>query len=157
VSLAGRLSYALGDVLIYGPLRNVLGFSRIRVAYTAGEAIGPDLFQFYRSLGVNLKQLYGSTETSVFVCIQPDGQVKPDSVGTPATVSRSASPARARQVQPGVFQLPPSRGRHRRGKTPDGFSPATPASSTRTGTSRSSTGRATWVASATGRSSPPNI
>ncbi|HXX30723.1 MAG TPA: AMP-binding protein [Myxococcaceae bacterium] len=84
VPLVDRLLYALGDVLIYGPLRNVLGMSRIRVAFTAGEAIGPDLFRFYRSLGVNLKQLYGSTETSVFVCMQPDGAVKPDTVGTPA-------------------------------------------------------------------------
>lgn len=84
VSLLDRLLYATGDVFIYAPLRNVLGLSRIRVAYTAGEAIGPDLFRFYRSLGVNLKQLYGSTETSVFVCIQPDGQVKPDTVGTRA-------------------------------------------------------------------------
>jgi long-chain acyl-CoA synthetase len=84
VSLLDRALYALGDVVIYAPLRNVLGLSRIRVAYTAGEAIGPDLFRFYRSLGVNLKQLYGSTETSVFVCIQPDGEVKPDTVGTRA-------------------------------------------------------------------------
>jgi long-chain acyl-CoA synthetase len=82
VSLLDRALYALCDVALYAPLRNVLGLSRIRVAYTAGEAIGPDLFRFYRSLGVNLKQLYGSTETSVFVCIQPDGAVKPDTVGT---------------------------------------------------------------------------
>jgi long-chain acyl-CoA synthetase len=84
VSVLDRMLYALGDVVIYAPLRNTLGLSRIRVAYTAGEAIGPDLFRFYRSLGVNLKQLYGSTETSVFVCIQPDGEVKPDTVGTRA-------------------------------------------------------------------------
>ena len=84
VSLLDRMLYALGDIVIYAPLRNALGLSRIRVAYTAGEAIGPDLFRFYRSLGVNLKQLYGSTETSVFVCIQPDGEVKPDTVGTRA-------------------------------------------------------------------------
>src|SRR5262245_40400654 len=76
VSIVDRLLYFLGDIFIYGPLRNVLGMSRVRVAYTAGEAIGPDLFKFYRSIGINLKQLYGSTETSVFVCIQPDGQVK---------------------------------------------------------------------------------
>ncbi|MFP3663388.1 AMP-binding protein, partial [Burkholderia sp. SIMBA_043] len=75
-----RLRYALGNVLIYGPLRNALGMSRVRVAYTAGEAIGPDLFVFYRSIGINLKQLYGSTETSVFVCVQPDGQVRDDTV-----------------------------------------------------------------------------
>lgn len=83
VGLLRRLQYALGDVLVYGPLRNNLGFSRVRVAYTAGEAIGPDLFTFYRSIGVNLKQLYGSTETAVFVCLQPDDQVKPDTVGIP--------------------------------------------------------------------------
>ena len=77
-----RLLYALGDLLIYGPLKNALGFSRIRLAYTAGEAIGPDLFTFYRSLGINIKQLYAMTEGSI-ICIQPDGEVKPDTVGTP--------------------------------------------------------------------------
>jgi long-chain acyl-CoA synthetase len=71
-------------VLVYGPLRNVLGMSRIRVAYTAGAAIGPDLFRFYRSIGLNLKQFYGSTETCAYVCLQPDGQIKFDSVGLPA-------------------------------------------------------------------------
>jgi long-chain acyl-CoA synthetase len=75
--------YALGNVLIYGPLRNTLGLSRVRVAYTAGEAIGPDLFTFYRAIGINLKQLYGSTETAVFVCLQPDHEVKADTVGVP--------------------------------------------------------------------------
>jgi long-chain acyl-CoA synthetase len=83
VGFAERLLYALGDVIIYAPLRNSLGMSRVRVAYTAGEAIGPDLFTFYRSLGINLKQLYGSTETSVFVCVQQDGGVKADTVGPP--------------------------------------------------------------------------
>ena len=83
VSLAARLLYRLGDLCTYGPLRNALGMSRVRVAYTAGEAIGPDLFRFYRSLGINLKQLYGSTETAVFVCVQPDGQVSADTVGPP--------------------------------------------------------------------------
>jgi long-chain acyl-CoA synthetase len=83
VGLLDRALYALGDWLVYAPLRNALGMSRIRVAYTAGEAIGPDLFTFYRSLGINLKQLYGSTETSVFVCVQPNGAVKPDTVGPP--------------------------------------------------------------------------
>ncbi len=79
-----RLQYALGNLLVYGPLRNVLGMSRIRVAYTAGAAIGPDLFRFYRSIGVNLKQLYGSTETCAYVCLQPDGGVKFDTVGQAA-------------------------------------------------------------------------
>jgi long-chain acyl-CoA synthetase len=83
VSLVDRAAYALGNLLVYGPLRNNLGFSRVRVAYTAGEAIGPDLFSFYRSIGVNLKQLYGSTETAVFVCLQPDDQAHADTVGVP--------------------------------------------------------------------------
>jgi long-chain acyl-CoA synthetase len=83
VGLVDRLRYAVGNLLIYGPLRNALGFSRVRVAYTAGEAIGPDLFTFYRSIGINLKQLYGSTETAVFVCLQPDHEVRPDTVGVP--------------------------------------------------------------------------
>ncbi len=78
-----RLLYALGQIMAYGPLRNNLGFSRVRVAYTAGEAIGPDLFTFYRSIGINLKQLYGSTETAVFVCLQPDNQARADTVGVP--------------------------------------------------------------------------
>jgi long-chain acyl-CoA synthetase len=77
------LMYGLGNLLVYGPLRNNLGFSRVRVAYTAGEAIGPDLFSFYRSIGINLKQLYGSTETAVFVCLQPDNQAYADTVGVP--------------------------------------------------------------------------
>ncbi|WP_229223917.1 AMP-binding protein [Duganella sp. sic0402] len=84
VPLADRLRYAVGKVLIYGPLKNVLGMSRIRVAYTAGAAIGPDLFRFYRSIGINLKQFYGSTETCAYICLQPDGQIKFDSVGLPA-------------------------------------------------------------------------
>ena len=84
VSGRDRWLYRLGELLVYGPLKNVLGFSRMRLAYTAGEAIGPDIFEFYRSLGINIKQLYGSTEASVFICIQPNGQVKPDTVGTPA-------------------------------------------------------------------------
>jgi long-chain acyl-CoA synthetase len=83
VSTLDRLKYKLGDWLIFGPLRNTLGFSRVRVAYTAGEAIGPDLFTFYRSIGINLKQLYGSTETAVFVCLQPDNEAKADTVGVP--------------------------------------------------------------------------
>ena len=83
VSLIDRLLYACGDVLIYGPLLNTLGLSRVRVAYTAGEAIGPDLFSFFRSIGINLKQLYGSTETAVFVCLQPDHEARADTVGVP--------------------------------------------------------------------------
>ena len=84
VSASDKLLYFIGNLLVYGPLRNVLGMSRIRVAYTAGAAIGPDLFRFYRSVGINLKQLYGATETCAAVCLQPDGQIKFDTVGPPA-------------------------------------------------------------------------
>ncbi len=84
VSGGDRFQYWLGNLLVYGPLKNVLGMSRIRVAYTAGAAIGPDLFRFYRSIGINLKQLYGQTETCAYVCLQPDRQIKLDSVGLPA-------------------------------------------------------------------------
>lgn len=84
VPFTDRLLYQLGNLLIFGPLKNVLGMSRVRVAYTAGAAIGPDLFRFYRSIGINLKQLYGQTETCAYVCLQPDGEIKFDSVGKPA-------------------------------------------------------------------------
>ncbi len=83
VSFVDRILYAIGNLMVYGPLRNNLGMSRVRVAYTAGEAIGPDLFTFYRSIGVNIKQLYGSTETAVFVCLQPDNEARADTVGVP--------------------------------------------------------------------------
>ena len=83
IGFANSILYALGNLLVYGPLRNNLGMSRVRVAYTAGEAIGPDLFSFYRSIGINLKQLYGSTETAVFVCLQPDNEARADTVGVP--------------------------------------------------------------------------
>jgi len=79
-----RMKYALGNILVYGPLKDTLGFSRVRVGYTAGEAIGPEIFDFYRSLGINLKQLYGQTEATVFITVQPDGEVRADTVGVPA-------------------------------------------------------------------------
>lgn len=84
VSAWDRLVYRLGDVLIYGPLRNRFGFTRIKVGYTAGEAIGPEIFKFYRSVGINLKQLYGQTEAAVYVTMQPDGEIHADTVGRPA-------------------------------------------------------------------------
>ncbi|WP_422048328.1 AMP-binding protein [Shimia sp.] len=84
VPFMDRLKYKLGDMLIYGPLKDTLGFGRVRVGYTAGEAIGPEIFEFYRSLGINLKQLYGQTEATVFITAQPDGQVRADTVGVPS-------------------------------------------------------------------------
>ncbi len=106
VGALDRLKYALGDLLMYGPLRNALGMSRVRVAYTAGEAIGPDLFTFYRSIGINLKQLYGSTETSVFVCVQKDGQVRADTVGAPVegVEIRVAENGEVQVKSPGLFR-----------------------------------------------------
>ncbi|MEM7440403.1 MAG: AMP-binding protein [Pseudomonadota bacterium] len=84
VTFGEKLKYAWGNLMVYGPLKNTLGLSRVRVGYTAGEAIGPEIFDFYRSLGINLKQLYGQTEAGVFVTIQPDGEVRPDTVGVAA-------------------------------------------------------------------------
>ena len=84
VGMMDRLKYRLGELLVYGPLKNRLGMTRLRIGYTAGEAIGPEIFEFYRSLGVNLKQLYGQTEASVYVTLQPDGEVRADTVGVPA-------------------------------------------------------------------------
>ncbi len=84
VGVLDRLRYGLGNLLVFGPLKNTLGYSRIRVGYTAGEAIGPEIFDFYRSLGINLKQLYGQTEATVFITQQPDGEVRADTVGVPS-------------------------------------------------------------------------
>jgi long-chain acyl-CoA synthetase len=85
VGLKDRLAYRLGEILVYGPLKNQMGFTRLKVGYTAGEAIGPEIFRFYRSLGLNLKQLYGQTEASVYITMQPDGEIYGDTVGKPAT------------------------------------------------------------------------
>ncbi len=79
-----RFKYLLGEFLVYGPLKNRMGMSKMKVGYTAGEAIGPEIFRFYRSLGLNLKQLYGQTEASVYVSAQPDGEIRADTVGTPS-------------------------------------------------------------------------
>jgi long-chain acyl-CoA synthetase len=105
VPLGARLSYALGEFLIYGPLKNALGFSNIRVAYTAGEAIGAELFSFYRSLGVNLKQLYGQTEAFLYVTAQKDGEVRSDAVGpaAPNVAIRIAEDGEVQFKSPGRF------------------------------------------------------
>jgi long-chain acyl-CoA synthetase len=81
VGFMDKLSYTLGKFLVYAPLKDTLGLGRVTVGYTAGEAIGPELFQFYRSLGINLKQLYGQTEATVFITQQPNGEVSADTVG----------------------------------------------------------------------------
>lgn len=105
VPLSGRLLYALGGWLVYEPLKNVLGLSQVRVAYTGGEAIGPDLFAFYRAIGLNLKQLYGQTEAFLYVTCQPDGEIYPDTVGPPApnVDIRIAESGEVQFRSPGMF------------------------------------------------------
>ena len=105
VSGMDRFKYWLGDLFVYGPLKNTLGFSRVRVGYTAGEAIGPEIFDFYRSLGINLKQLYGQTEATVFITAQPDGEVRSDTVGVkcPGVELKIAENGEVFYRSPGVF------------------------------------------------------
>jgi long-chain acyl-CoA synthetase len=105
VPLAGRALYAAGEALVYGPLKNVLGLSRVRVAYTAGEAIGPDLFSFFRSIGLNLKQLYGQTEAFLYLTAQPDGKIYADTVGAvmPNVDLRIAESGEVLFKSPGMF------------------------------------------------------
>ena len=105
VGALDRLWYGIGELTVYGPLKNALGLSRVRVGYTAGEAIGPEIFRFYRSLGINLKQLYGQTEASVFITVQPDGEVRADTVGVPApgVELRIAENGEVYYRSPGVF------------------------------------------------------
>jgi len=105
VPLVARLVYRIGDFLVYGPLKNVLGLSNIRIAYTAGEAIGEELFSFFRSLGINLKQLYGQTEAFLYITVQADGKVRSDAVG-PAAPNVEIRISDAGEVQfksPGMF------------------------------------------------------
>lgn len=106
ISLAARLQLAMGEFLVFGPLKNTLGLRRIKVAYTAGEALSPGIFDFYRSLGVNLKQVYGQTESSVYVCVHRNGDVRSDTVGPPApsVEVKIAEDGELLYRGPGVFQ-----------------------------------------------------
>jgi long-chain acyl-CoA synthetase len=106
VPITARLHYAVGDALVYAPLRNRYGFTNIKVGYTAGEAIGAEIFSYFRSIGINLKQLYGQTEASVYITLQPDGEIKPDTVGRPApSVDIRLAPSGEVEFNgPGVFQ-----------------------------------------------------
>jgi long-chain acyl-CoA synthetase len=106
VALWRRLLWPLGEALVYGPLRDNLGLRRIRRAYTAGEAIGPEIFVFFRAIGVNVKNLYGMTEASVFISIQKDGDVRLDTAGTPipGVEIRLSPEGEVLYRSPGVFQ-----------------------------------------------------
>lgn len=106
VGFKDKLLYGLGNIFVYAPLKNTMGFSRIRLAYTAGEAIGPEIFDFFRSIGINVKQLYGQTEAAVFITMQPDGQIFADTVGVPApgVEVKIADNGEVLYRGPGVFQ-----------------------------------------------------
>jgi long-chain acyl-CoA synthetase len=124
VPLHGRMLYALGRLLVYEPLKNVLGLSRVRIAYTAGEAIGPDLFSFYRSLGLNLKQLYGQTEAFLYLTAQPDGQIYADTVGSalPNVDLRISEAGEVQFKSPGMFvSYFKDEAKTREALTPDGY------------------------------------
>jgi long-chain acyl-CoA synthetase len=106
LSVVRRLLYRLGEFFVYGPLKDHLGLRNVRIAYTAGEAIGPEIFEFYRALGINLKQVYGMTESSALVSIQKDGQIKSDTVGhpLPEVKVKISNEGEVMYKSPGVFQ-----------------------------------------------------
>lgn len=105
VGFFDRLKYKLGEFMVYGPLKNRMGLTKMNVGYTAGEAIGPEIFRFYRSLGLNLKQLYGQTEASVYITVQPDGEIRADTVGRPSegVEIKIADNGEVMYRSPGVF------------------------------------------------------
>ena len=82
-SAGQRLWRGVGELLIYGPIRDQLGLARARHAYTAGEAIGEEVFLFFRALGLPLRQFYGQTENSALCAAQEAGGVKLHTVGKP--------------------------------------------------------------------------
>ena len=78
-----KLAYKMGDTAVFAPLRNQLGLSHIRTAYTSGSSLSPDVIRFFHAIGVNLKQVYGSTEATGGLTIHRDGDIKFASVGKP--------------------------------------------------------------------------
>ena len=119
-----RLLWHVGNVLVYAPLRSRYGMTRVKVGYTAGEAIGPEIFRFYRSIGVNLKQLYGQTEASVYITMQPNGEIRADTVGRPAprVEIRIDENGEVLYRSPGVFLgYYKDEAKTAETKTPDGF------------------------------------
>ena len=78
-----RAILAIGEFLVYGPVRDQIGLRRARWCLTGGAPLGADTFRFFRAFGVNLKQVYGSTELSAFVSVQPDTEANPNTVGPP--------------------------------------------------------------------------
>jgi long-chain acyl-CoA synthetase len=100
------LMYNLGRFFIYSPLRDQLGMRKVRIAYTGGAALGPDIFKLYRSLGINYKQLYGLTEVSALATYQPDDEASPETVGKaiPGVEIKLSEGGEVLLKAPGVFQ-----------------------------------------------------
>ena len=90
---AWRLLGGLAHLLAFRAMLDKLGLSRVRYAYTGGAPLGPEIFHFFRAIGLNLKQVYGQTESSGICVLHPDGDVRAETVGKPdAGHARSASP-----------------------------------------------------------------
>jgi len=106
VPFGPKILYQLGKLFVYGPLVDTLGMRKVRIAYTAGEAIGPEIFEFFRSLGINLKQVYGMTESSAIVSIQKDSDIDSETVGTPLPELdiKISDNGEVMYKSPGVFQ-----------------------------------------------------
>jgi long-chain acyl-CoA synthetase len=100
-----ELGYRLGEVLVYGPVRDQLGLRNARWCLTGGAPLGADTFRFFRSFGINLKQIYGATEASALVCLQRDNEADPNTVGRtlPGTEVRLGDRGEVQIKGPGVF------------------------------------------------------
>ena len=83
IPLGMRLAYRAGEITTYGPVRDQLGLRNARWCLTGGAPLGPDTFRFFRSFGVNLKQIYGATEACALVAVQRNDQADPNTVGVP--------------------------------------------------------------------------
>jgi long-chain acyl-CoA synthetase len=105
LSLATRLGLALGEIFVYAPVRDQLGLRRTRWAYTGGAPLGADAYRFFRSFGINLKQIYGATEVAGLASLQPDGEADPNTVGRicPGMEVRIADNGEVLIRSPGLF------------------------------------------------------
>jgi long-chain acyl-CoA synthetase len=136
VGILDKLKYWLGEFLVYGPLKNRYGLSKVRVAYTAGEAIGPEIFRYYRALGINLKQLYGQTEAAFTSPDSPMVKSRPRPWGRRWVTWKSRSPRTVKcctarlACSPSITRMPRPPGKPRPRMA--GFIRAMPVSSTRT-------------------------
>ena len=106
VSLGLRFLYQVGAFFVYGPLKDHMGLRNVRIAVTGGDPLGPEIFEFYRALGINLKTVYGMTESSALVCIHKDDLIKSDTVGPPLpeVEIKVSDDKEVMYRSPGVFQ-----------------------------------------------------